>query len=62
MSDLIENVAEKCLIVAVSDSKAVSNLEFFDLSSEGFQLIRRVPISDLFEDLKKRVPIHASSA
>ena len=46
----------------MSDSKAVSNIEFFDLSTKGFQLIRRVPISELFEDLKKRVPIHASSA
>jgi hypothetical protein len=59
---MIEHVAEKCLIVGVSDSKAVSNLEFFDLSSEIFQLICRVTISDLFEDLQKRVPIHTSSA
>lgn len=59
---MIENVAEKCLIVGVSDSKVVSNLEFFDLSSENFHLIRRVPISELFDDLQKRVPIHASSA
>ena len=33
---MIEDDADKCLIVGVSDSKAVSSLEFFDLSSEIF--------------------------
>ena len=39
VTDMVEDEAGKCLIVAVSDTKSSSDIEFYDLSSEDFRLI-----------------------
>ena len=55
ISDMIEDPLGKCLIVAVSDSKKSCELNFYDLSSPEFRLIRRVTLQELFDELRKRV-------
>jgi hypothetical protein len=57
---MVEDESGKCLIVAISDSVNTSDLEFYDLSTEEFKVIRRVSLQEVFDELKKRIPHHVS--
>jgi hypothetical protein len=54
VSDIIEDASGKYLIVAISDTVNTSDLEFYDLTSADFKLIRRLSLQELLDDLKKR--------
>jgi hypothetical protein len=57
---MVEDESGKCLIVAISDSVNTSDLEFYDLSTEEFKVIRRVSLQEVFDELKKRITHHVS--
>jgi len=50
------------LIIAISDAVNTSDLEFYDLSTEEFKLVRRISLEEILDDLKKRAPHNASSS
>jgi len=56
VSDMVEDTSGKYLIIAISDTLNTSDLEFYDISTDVFNLIRRVSLQELMDDLKKRVP------
>lgn len=60
VTTMIEDISNKCLIVAVSDSSKSSDIEFYDISKEELKLIHKVSLSEIFEELKKRAPINGS--
>lgn len=56
VSDIIEDQTGKCLIVAVSDSRKSSELNFYDVSADDeFKVIRRITLDEVFAEVKKLV-------
>ena len=47
VTDLIEDPQANLLFVAISDSENASSIEIFDISKNGFTLVRRLTFDEL---------------
>ena len=57
VTDLIEDSQANLLFAAVSDSENASSIEIFDISKNGFTLIRRINFDDLAALIKARTAV-----
>lgn len=57
VTDIIEDAQANLLFVAVSDSENASCIEIFDVSKNGFTLIRRITFEDLAPLVKARAAV-----
>jgi hypothetical protein len=53
VTEMIEDPLNKCLVVAVSDSKGASDIEVYELATE-FKLVRRIGFKEISEEVGKR--------